>query len=471
MKKYNIIQVGSFDVENFGDLLFPIVLEHELGKRLPLDHLYLFSPNGGEMPFYHRHVYPASDLDDFCQNHSIDGVIIGGGDTIRLDETVMPAYGTAFFPALSFWQYPILIADKYRTPSVFNSPGVPFDLADYQNINYQNIVNSTIRMCSYLSVRDACARENLIDSNSPDVHVVMDSVALINNIYSKKSLEPKFLELKKKHHLESSFIVIQLSRIYIDKLDFLNRLVKIVEIINKKHNLQVVFSPIGYIHKDLDTLHELHSKVSSKNIIIEEKMSPETMLSLFYHSQGFIGTSLHGLITSTAYHVPILALHDGQNAHGYSKIQGFIDLCHFENRIASTEDDVVKIFEQSFFQPVDFTHFNNERKKISHHFDRIAKIITSHEVIADPNNFISLLDSLYSLIKQNQIKSEQLIAKYSDYDELKTKAAKYDELRKTDIFSNLEVTKEKLAQYDSIINSGLWKKSQGLRNFFSKFSK
>ena len=64
-KGYNLIQVGSFDVENFGDLLFPIVFEFEMKKRLKLDNLYLFSPIGGNMPFYNRKVYSAANFNDF----------------------------------------------------------------------------------------------------------------------------------------------------------------------------------------------------------------------------------------------------------------------------------------------------------------------------------------------------------------------------------------------------------------------
>ena len=57
MKEYNVAQIGSFDVENYGDLLFPTVLEEELSKRIKIKELFLFSPNGGERPFYGDKVY------------------------------------------------------------------------------------------------------------------------------------------------------------------------------------------------------------------------------------------------------------------------------------------------------------------------------------------------------------------------------------------------------------------------------
>lgn len=44
----NIIHVGAFDIENFGDLLFPDVLRHYLGEYI--DNIYYFAPNKCIMP-------------------------------------------------------------------------------------------------------------------------------------------------------------------------------------------------------------------------------------------------------------------------------------------------------------------------------------------------------------------------------------------------------------------------------------
>ena len=388
MKSYNLIQVGSFDVENFGDLLFPVVFEFEIKKRLKLNNLYLFSPNGGTMPFYNKRVHSTSNLDEFCFKHDIDGIIIGGGDTIRLDRKVLKDYPESFRPSFSMWQYPLLVADKHNLPAIFNCPGSPIDFGPYRSI-----VDETLKLSPYISVRDPNANKVLSSSNSPKVHTVIDSVNLIDEVYPKSSLANLFSKLKKTHKIEDKYIILQVNNIQADDNVFIKSLRSLVSTINREYDTQVIFSPIGYVHNDLNCLRKIYKGTSSRNIIIEEKMNPETMLALFSYSSGFIGTSLHGLVTSNVYHVPILAL----DTQARNKIEGYMNLCHLENRIIKDITEASSIFKKVFFQPTDYSYFDNERKKLSNHFDTIAKIITQRKTNNHPDSLINILNNLYEL--------------------------------------------------------------------------
>ena len=83
MKK--IAQIGTFDVENYGDLLFPDVLSYQL-KGYSID---LFSPKGGLKPFNKDvEVFPLNMLEQKCLTDKYDALIVGGGDLIRLDNRV-----------------------------------------------------------------------------------------------------------------------------------------------------------------------------------------------------------------------------------------------------------------------------------------------------------------------------------------------------------------------------------------------
>lgn len=419
MSKYNIIQIGSFDVENFGDLLFPIVLEYELKKRINIDNIYLFSPNGGSMPFYKRHVYSISDLDLFCRTHKVDGIVLGGGDIIRLDQNVTAAYQKKFFSSFSMWQYPILIAQKYNIPIIFNCPGVPFNLEPYKHI-----ISSTLETCPYISVRDKESRKNL-HSNPSKIKIVIDSINLIDRIYPKKDLELIFKKIKKQNHIEDKFIILQINIAQIENNDFINELILLINTINNSFNIQVVLSPIGYVHSDHIALQQIYTKISQKNAIIKEKMSPKSMLALFSHSSGFIGTSLHGLITSNIYHIPILAI----NISKYSKVKGYMQLCGLENRLVEETPKITSTFQKNFFSKTDYKKLNYELKKLSKHFDNIAKIIKERIVVDNPHQIINLLENFYD-------------------------------------FSVID--NDTINQYNAIVNSGFWKTTESLRRFLSK---
>ena len=62
MKEYSIAVFGSFDVKNYGDLLFPNVLKYQLEKRMKIKNFVMFSPNGGIKPFEENIVYSIRSL-------------------------------------------------------------------------------------------------------------------------------------------------------------------------------------------------------------------------------------------------------------------------------------------------------------------------------------------------------------------------------------------------------------------------
>jgi hypothetical protein len=89
---------GTFDVENYGDLLFPLIAEVELTKRLgPIDlHRFsYFSKSRNNWPF---DVSPLAELPLKVQ--SLDGILIGGGHLIDLSL----AASTEVLPGLQLWR-------------------------------------------------------------------------------------------------------------------------------------------------------------------------------------------------------------------------------------------------------------------------------------------------------------------------------------------------------------------------------
>ncbi|MFB5763784.1 hypothetical protein [Paenibacillus medicaginis] len=83
-----IAQVGTFNVDNLGDLLFPVVFERiveDVCRQLNEDyHIKFFSPNNtGVIPVYEdqKEIEDLINFDEF----SFDKVFVGGGDLLRSD--------------------------------------------------------------------------------------------------------------------------------------------------------------------------------------------------------------------------------------------------------------------------------------------------------------------------------------------------------------------------------------------------
>jgi hypothetical protein len=249
----------------------------------------------------------------------------------------------------------------------------------------------------YISVRDSNAKKSLVDTSNTKVSVILDSVNLIANKYPKESLLDLFLELKKKYSIEDKFIVVQSNKTRINDQEYIDSIVKLVKLINDKYDLQVVFSPIGYVHNDLDILRPIHKKCSDRNVIIEEKMNPEQMLSLFSNSAGFVGTSLHGIVTSNAYRVPILAI----DSSGFNKISGFLELCDMSDRFVENMSELSTVFEKVFFNKISYSKFEKELGRLSDHFDMLSKMISDQTLKSCPDGLCDIIDEFYKLSCHN----------------------------------------------------------------------
>lgn len=369
MKKYNIAQIGTFDYENFGDLLFPEVLYNNLSKYIEIDNHFLFSPVGGKMPFYEdKYVYPISELENIHLKYHIDAIIIGGGDTIRMDKSVVNSneYSVEDAPSL-LWVLPSIIAVKYNIKLIWNCNGVPFSFLNSQH----NLVNSILELTDYISVRDIASCNFLKECNNDlDIKIYPDSVCLIRSCIDNSIVKDIFNSIADEYTcIRKKYIIFQANAIGND-VDFRNCIDELLKI---KDNLkyEIVLMPIGYIHNDLKTLHSYSTAGNGEFCLIERKLSPHEMIALISNAYCFIGTSLHGSVVSYSFGVPSIAydMNHLTKINGLYKIIGKSEnIVHNPSCLYSTVcrllDNEYKTDEQVF-------------SSVKQNFANIADLITS----------------------------------------------------------------------------------------------
>ena len=113
-----VAHFGTFDVDNYGDLLFPHIAEYRL-------------PN-----FQWEHVSPTNNLTVFKDSKSIisfdvakkkdyDAIVSGGGNIIHLSHNTLTVYKNINgFAYANLWVGAAKIAIKSKIPHIFNSPGI-----------------------------------------------------------------------------------------------------------------------------------------------------------------------------------------------------------------------------------------------------------------------------------------------------------------------------------------------------------
>ena len=143
--------VGTFDVANYGDLLFPVLAEHELADRLGDVRLTRYSyhdRSADEWCYDVRSITRlAADLD------ALDGLVVGGGHLLRVDPAVAPGYrpptDEVHHPT-GYWLWPSTLAAARGLPVVWNALGASEDLPAWG----QPLLRLAATSASHLAVRD-----------------------------------------------------------------------------------------------------------------------------------------------------------------------------------------------------------------------------------------------------------------------------------------------------------------------------
>ena len=118
--------VGTFDVANFGDLLFPLVAQAELRRRLGEVKIRPYSYHARSAASWPFHVAPLERLPEEVETLNL--LLVGGGDIVRFDALVALGYqpgSSVIHHPTGFWLAPILIAHVAGVPVAWNAPGVP----------------------------------------------------------------------------------------------------------------------------------------------------------------------------------------------------------------------------------------------------------------------------------------------------------------------------------------------------------
>ena len=280
MKTYNIAQFGTFDLENFGDLLFPNVLEKNLKQRFDNCNLVLFSPVGGKKPFEEDvTVYPISKFSELNEKYNFDAIILGGGDLLRLDETVAKKDRySANKAAFDLFIMPSVFADKHNIPLYYNVPGAPYEFSEVQ----RELISAIANTVSYFSVRDTRTKQFFTDclkESCPEITISPDSILDIASVYPKETLSERFSKFSSDYSIaENKYIVFQTISTITTENEYI--FAKEFDTLAEKTGCDIVFMPINYVHNDTDIMKSIFDKMTTPNRkFVDEHLSPFEMIS------------------------------------------------------------------------------------------------------------------------------------------------------------------------------------------------
>lgn len=327
----NIAHFGTFDVQNFGDCLFPHIIE----ARLPQHNFFHVSPMGGKpWPDALNSISPKELF-----NKDIDGVVIGGGNIISASSTNLTDYRSVSsfaYPAL--WAGAAKFAIERDIPLVFNGPGV-LDSCLYGFSG--KIADLITEASSYISFRDEesshifCRKEHTRAKVIPDT--VLEAAQLLPGRFDLfgQSLE----------NTERTFVVHLKSRNVYRGAEYV---AKQLDQLAQKLDARPVLVAIGRCHKDEEVINEVAPKMRSNPILLDNPQSLSEILQSIVTSIAYFGSSMHGFIIATAFGIPGTMVTGNSNLHKYI---GLVEQIGMKNHLLCDWHEVCESIDTLMEEP------------------------------------------------------------------------------------------------------------------------
>jgi hypothetical protein len=295
-RERRIILTGTFDVRNYGDLLFPLIAAQRLapfGLRI-----VAASPTGHDTGW--RDAMPPRPLPDMLADATpFDGVLIGGGNIIHSRPVTLPDYVAA---GVADWAYPALwlgaslAASCRKVPVAWNAPGIPYAFAPDEQYG----ASAALAAASYVAVRDANSAMWLEPCKA---HVVPDTALGLSALWPRAALEPDFRAVLARHppspgpyvavHVKERSLEEPLGQFAVRLKDFCATTGRTPILIG-----------IGQCHGDHEVVAALARDLGGACIDLGQPVGLREIAAAIAFSDAYIGASLHGYVTAASYGRP-----------------------------------------------------------------------------------------------------------------------------------------------------------------------
>lgn len=297
-----IAHFGTFDVNNYGDLLFPLLIERRLGGEM-VEFVHV-SPVGG-----------APDLPDckpvigfeaaLAECESWDAIVLGGGalghgdSAGEVEKYRDPEIHTIAYPG--GWLLPALIAQFRGIPVIWNAPGIPGDFSEERK---RRLLQWAGWQVDYLAVRDA-ASANVLRESLVEATVVPDTAVEVSQLWSEADLQSEIERLRERADWpRSRYLALHFNERYAGS--DLPSLGEEVRKICAAREAGALLIAIGVCHGDVGFAHRVREHLGDAPVSILVPDSLRSVAAAIRFSEGYIGSSLHGAITAASFSRPFL---------------------------------------------------------------------------------------------------------------------------------------------------------------------
>ncbi|MFI0844327.1 polysaccharide pyruvyl transferase family protein [Mesorhizobium sp. IMUNJ 23232] len=292
---------GTFDVGNFGDLLFPIVAAHRL-RPFGWDVLAA-SPTDGASGL--QDAAPSIALASAIGGGGLDAVLIGGGEIVHafpadfVAEYVRAGQANQAYPAL--WYGTTFVASLLDVPIAWNAPGAP---APFSPTIREAALDPALAAADYVSVRDE-ASLRFLQPEGGTAAQVPDTVADLGNVWPAASLAADLHALRQRKGITSddSLFAVQARPGGLGNVSP-EALAAMITDFARPRGLTPLLLSLGPSLGDVEVLRQLSRAMPIRHVLLDDPAGLREMAAAIAGARLYVGNSMHGYVAAACYGTP-----------------------------------------------------------------------------------------------------------------------------------------------------------------------
>lgn len=287
--------VGTFDIENYGDLLFPLIAQAALARREPRIRVLPFSVNHRSEPSWPFQVHSTADMLESVS--SLSAMLIGGGQIVRFDKGYPVHVASEIDLPIAYWLVPAVLAATMGRPVIWNAVGA---WADSPPAPWYDDLVRTVFSASYsIGVRDAASLEHLARlAPRADMRFLPDTAFGLSRLWPLEQESEGYRRWRQSLGIEGGYVVIQANHA-------ISRYRSTIESVLKSDSMgrrRAVVLPICRCHGDRT---EGFPAMQADLVPEPAWLAPQLITEIIRRSELVIASSLHACIAALSYGVPV----------------------------------------------------------------------------------------------------------------------------------------------------------------------
>lgn len=301
---------GTFDIDNFGDQLFPIAMSH-VARSCGYDVAGLASPWGGPVPGWgdedeHEHAWtrrivPVEEIGFLAQLGDVDAVLVPGGDVIAQGPFHLrrPDGSSQDYPMKGLARDLLLLGAA--TPVGWHAIGVTAPLEGV--MGGPRAADVLLQNLAAVSVRDSASAATLAPGLPAGrrTRIFSDVVWLLPGIWDRAALAERRRQLADAHPLPPGYVVVHASFLGEHRGAFVE------QVGHASRRCAVVLLSLAPCQGDDGDLEEI---AAATGATVVSGVSVYDRAAILAGAGAYVGTAFHGGVVAASYGIPTAWIRD-----------------------------------------------------------------------------------------------------------------------------------------------------------------